>query len=153
MKGMDADHTHRVDSQSCLIVTPELELSEITSPKVTSSEIAAFWFWASAGAPALGGSFGDQPYDGVPPPGASQFGIVTFPPGAGNSMHATDSVDLDVIIAGRIVLEIDGGERRVLGAGAAVLLGGAAHSWSNPFDEPCVFVAIALGAHAKSEAQ
>jgi mannose-6-phosphate isomerase-like protein (cupin superfamily) len=135
-----------------------------------SSGISTSWFWTTAQAPRLPGDIGAQPAGRTfPGPGASKFGLVSLPAhsdgtmaagraqaisagmtmkDASSGMHATDSVDFEVVVSGRIVLELPGGESRVLGPGDSVVLAGVAHRWHNPFEEPCVYAAFILGAEA-----
>jgi hypothetical protein len=134
-----------------------------------SSGISTSWFWATGHAPRLPDDIGAQPAGRTfPGPGGSKFGLVLLPGqsdgtmrSAGgvqalpagmtmndtaSGMHATVSVDFEVVISGRIVLELPGGESRTLGPGDSVVLAGVAHRWYNPFDEPCVYAAFILGA-------
>ena len=95
--------------------------------------------------------------------GGSTFGIVCYAPNSagrfddaqrgamGNEvhddgMHKTDSVDYDVVISGKIDVYLDGGEMRTLSQGSMIVMAGANHSWQNPYDEPCVFATVNLGA-------
>jgi mannose-6-phosphate isomerase-like protein (cupin superfamily) len=60
-------------------------------------------------------------------------------------MHRTASVDMVVIMEGRCVLKLDDGEVN-LGAGDLVIESGTIHAWVNPFDKPCRFLAVVVGA-------
>jgi hypothetical protein len=136
-----------------------------------ASGISTSWFWTTAGTPRLPGDIGRQPAGRTfPGPGGSKFGLVSLPahsdgtmPAAGGAqpvsagmtmndaspgMHATVSVDFEIIVSGRIVLELPGGQSRVLGPGDSVVLAGVAHRWYNPFDEDCVYAAFIVGAEA-----
>jgi len=137
-----------------------------------ASGISASWFWTTDQAPRLPADIGQQPAGRTfPGPGGSKFGLVSLPAhsdgtmaGAGSAqpvsagmtmndassgMHATRSVDFEIIVSGRIVLELPGGASRVLGPGDSVVLAGVAHRWYNPFDEACVYAAFILGAEAR----
>ena len=134
-----------------------------------SSGISTSWFWTTAHTPRLPSDVGAQPAGRTfPGPGGSKFGLVSLPahsdgtmPAArgpqaissgmimndsSSGMHATVSVDFEIVVSGRIVLELPGGESRVLGPGDSVVLAGVTHRWHNPFDEACVYAAIILGA-------
>ena len=62
-------------------------------------------------------------------------------------MHTTDTIDLEVILSGEVILELDDGERRLLRAGDTVIQNGTRHRWRNPGSEPCVMAIFMLGAH------
>ena len=58
-------------------------------------------------------------------------------------MHATDTLDLMVVLEGRIVLGLDDGER-VLSPGDIVVQRGNRHRWRVSGDVPCTFAACML---------
>jgi mannose-6-phosphate isomerase-like protein (cupin superfamily) len=62
-------------------------------------------------------------------------------------MHTTATVDYEYVASGRCVLELDDGATRELGPGDTVIQNGTRHAWRNPYDEPCVMVVVAVGAH------
>ena len=62
-------------------------------------------------------------------------------------MHTTATVDYEVVLSGRVVLELDDGETRELKAGDTVIQNGTRHAWRNPFDEPCLLAVVLVGAH------
>ena len=62
-------------------------------------------------------------------------------------MHTTATVDYEIIISGRVVLELDDGATRELGPGDTVIQNGTRHAWHNPFDEPCLLAVVLVGAH------
>jgi mannose-6-phosphate isomerase-like protein (cupin superfamily) len=62
-------------------------------------------------------------------------------------MHTTATVDYEMIVAGRIILELDDGAQVTLGPGDTVVQNGTRHAWRNPFDEPATFVVTLVGAH------
>ena len=62
-------------------------------------------------------------------------------------MHTTDTIDLEVILSGEVVLELDdGGAERVLRAGDIVVQNGTRHRWLNRRAEPAVMAVFMLGA-------
>jgi len=61
-------------------------------------------------------------------------------------MHATDSVDFEYIISGKVDIEFPGGQTITLRAGDMMVMGGAAHAWKNHYDEPCRYLAVLNGA-------
>jgi len=62
-------------------------------------------------------------------------------------MHATDTIDFDVVLDGTVVLELDDGAEVTLTPGDTVVQNGTRHRWKNPFSEPCHLVVFLVGAH------
>ena len=62
-------------------------------------------------------------------------------------MHTTATIDYELVVSGRVVLELDNGATRELGPGDTVVQNGTRHAWRNPFDEPCTLVVVLIGAH------
>ena len=62
-------------------------------------------------------------------------------------MHTTDTIDMEVILSGEVILELDDGEERLLRAGDTVIQNGTRHRWRNPGSEPCVMAIFMVGAH------
>lgn len=114
-----------------------------------------------------------------PPDGGYRFGFFTLPPAdapipenidvnaifsemneklpgmldvmePGNTgMHTTDTVDLDLVISGEVVLELDDGAEVTLKPGDCVIQNGTRHAWHNRSSEPAVlFVALIGGTRA-----
>lgn len=65
-------------------------------------------------------------------------------------MHTTDTVDMEVILSGEVILELDDGAERLLRAGDTVVQNGTRHRWRNPGTEPCVMAIFMAGAHRRS---
>jgi mannose-6-phosphate isomerase-like protein (cupin superfamily) len=61
-------------------------------------------------------------------------------------MHATDTVDVVHILSGRVELELDDGATVEIRAGDVVVQNGTRHAWHNRSGEPCVMVAVQVGA-------
>jgi quercetin dioxygenase-like cupin family protein len=59
--------------------------------------------------------------------------------------HRTDSVDVDIVLSGSIVLELDE-EDVFLDAGDAVVLNGNNHGWRNAGDQTAVVLSVITGA-------
>jgi mannose-6-phosphate isomerase-like protein (cupin superfamily) len=59
--------------------------------------------------------------------------------------HKTDSVDVDIVLAGSIVLELDD-EEVALATGDVVVLNGSGHAWRNDADETAVILSVITGA-------
>lgn len=64
---------------------------------------------------------------------------------ADTAMHKTDTVDYEVILSGKVDLELDG-VRTTVKAGDCVVMGGIMHAWHNPYDEPCIMAITIVGA-------
>ncbi|HEX8803070.1 MAG TPA: cupin domain-containing protein [Acidimicrobiales bacterium] len=61
-------------------------------------------------------------------------------------MHTTDTVDVEYVVSGRVVLELDDGATVELGPGDTLVQNGTRHAWRNPFDEPATLVVVLFGA-------
>lgn len=64
-------------------------------------------------------------------------------------MHRTETLDLMVVLTGRIVLGLDDGEH-ALGPGDAVVQRGTRHRWRVVGDEPCTFLSVLLSPGPKT---
>ena len=60
-------------------------------------------------------------------------------------MHTTPSLDLGVIVSGRLELILETG-RMVLGPGDVIVQRGTAHSWRVVGTEPCTWVVVLIDA-------
>ncbi len=117
--------------------------------------------WRTDGVPTV-------PNDGVisgearfPDPGGSWVFSWTLEPNSsadkGNEMvemggerpgfHVTDTVDIDVILAGSIQLELDDGVKLDLVTGDIVVMNGTIHAWHNLTDESVTVLSVVVGAH------
>lgn len=63
-------------------------------------------------------------------------------------MHQTDSIDYDLVLAGEIWLELDGGETVHLRPGDVVVQGGARHAWRNRGDLVATMAFVLIGGGA-----
>ena len=90
--------------------------------------------------------------DPLPPIGGFRVGIFTLQPNNGHGgpgMHATDSVDIDLVIQGEVILTLDDGASTVLRAGDVVVQNGTSHAWSNAGTEPAVLAVFTVGAQRR----
>lgn len=69
-------------------------------------------------------------------PAGAVLRVVDFLPGTPAIMHRTVTVDVGVVLAGELTLELDSGESRALRAGDLVVQRGTMHGWRN--DGPAV---------------
>lgn len=65
--------------------------------------------------------------------------------------HTTPTLDMLVVLEGRVRLLLDAGEVE-LAAGDVVVQRGTAHAWSNPADKPAEVFFVMLGTDAKASA-
>lgn len=131
--------------------------------------LEAAFFWETKGVAQLFGDIGGTPETvaTIPLPGGSKFGIICFPAhsagkfdighstddgveagiGGDAAMHQTNSVDYEIILSGKVDIELPGGQVRTLQRGSLLVMCGVPHAWKNHYDEPCIYAAIVLGAH------
>ncbi|MDI9953629.1 cupin domain-containing protein [Rhodococcus sp. IEGM 1305] len=60
--------------------------------------------------------------------------------------HATDSVDVNVIVSGSVVFELEDGSERVLEVGDTIVVNGVVHTWRNRGDETATLLSVIFGA-------
>lgn len=61
-------------------------------------------------------------------------------------MHTTATVDFEVVLSGRVTLELDDGAKVDLAPGDTVVQNGTRHRWSNAGDDPAVLAVFICGA-------
>lgn len=83
----------------------------------------------------------------------SRVNVIVFPPGHGTGdqrtglgMHATDTTDVTFMLSGQALLVMGDGSETVVSAGDVLVQHGTLHEWRVPFDEPCRYAVILLGA-------
>jgi mannose-6-phosphate isomerase-like protein (cupin superfamily) len=69
--------------------------------------------------------------------------LTVLDPARGPGMHATDTIDFNVVVSGRVILAVENGEAE-LGPGDCVVQRGTWHAWRNPWDEPCIMATTML---------
>jgi hypothetical protein len=62
-------------------------------------------------------------------------------------MHTTETIDIDLVLAGEIYLELDDGAEVRLGPGDVVVQNGTRHRWTNRSVAPCTIAVAIFGAH------
>lgn len=67
-------------------------------------------------------------------------------------MHATDTVDIGIVISGEVCVEQDDGEV-VLRPGDVYVQNGATHAWRNRSSEPCLTVFLLMSAGGRAAAR
>lgn len=140
-----ADFDHRrvvtglnAKGQSCVIIDgPVPQLGRASDLIWRSATVPA----DSSGSEDMAAAFTmDMLHDG-----GSNFMFVTFPPGMGPFMHATDTLDYLVVLSGQIVLQLET-EEVVLSPGDFIVDRGVIHAWRNDTAEPASMVSITLPA-------
>ncbi|KAK7999112.1 hypothetical protein PG991_014787 [Apiospora marii] len=66
------------------------------------------------------------------PAGGFLARYIDFHPGCAPLWHRTRTLDFGVVIEGELLLELEGGERRILRKGDSAVQRGTNHAWSNP---------------------
>jgi mannose-6-phosphate isomerase-like protein (cupin superfamily) len=57
----------------------------------------------------------------------------------------SDSLDYDIVIRGKLILELDDGKTVHLRPGDCVIQNGTRHRWINPTSEPCLMASVLIG--------
>jgi mannose-6-phosphate isomerase-like protein (cupin superfamily) len=66
-------------------------------------------------------------------------------------LHATDTVDVNLVLEGELWLELEDGAEQRLRAGSAVVLHGARHAWHNRGDVPALLASVMVGARRTAD--
>ncbi len=124
------------------------------------------WYWEVAGGHSLANIGGVPDSVGIAGPNGSTFGVMCFPAnsagkldlatsdasgvehdaeGGDPSMHTTRSIDYEVVISGKVDIELPGGKVRTLEPGSLLVMAGVPHAWKNHYDEDCVYIAVTVG--------
>ena len=68
---------------------------------------------------------------------------------ANPGMHRSDTIDLGVVLAGEVVLELDDGAERTLRAGDVFVQNGTTHRWTNRTSTTASMAVFLTGAHRR----
>ena len=74
-------------------------------------------------------------------------GLLRYMDPSDPGMHATDTIDFEVVLEGTVVLELDDGAEVTLNPGDTVVQNGTRHRWKNPGDKPARFALFICGAN------
>jgi quercetin dioxygenase-like cupin family protein len=121
------------------------------------------WMWRSEAVPSVPTNQDPDRVFAIPPPGGVWVMSWVLQPGstaaAENDIvdmtherpgfHRTDSVDVNVVLQGTAVLELDDGVEVELKAGDAIVLNGNMHAWHNRTSDPVRLHATIVGAHRR----
>lgn len=126
------------------------------------------FYWAVAGGHSRE-NFGSPPSSvELAGPNGSTFGVNSFPArSAGKTvdmnaidpamesgqdgdpaMHSSETIDYEVVISGKVDVDLPGGKSRTLEPGDLLVMAGVTHAWRNPYDEDCVYLVITIGFNA-----
>jgi quercetin dioxygenase-like cupin family protein/uncharacterized membrane protein len=78
-------------------------------------------------------------------PGGVVGRLMTWQPGLEYPMHTTPTLDLGVIVSGKLELILETGSM-ILGPGDVIVQRGTAHSWRVVGKEPCTWVVVLIDA-------
>jgi mannose-6-phosphate isomerase-like protein (cupin superfamily) len=161
-----------VDGRSFVLSNEEPPVT-VEIPRVVT--VRDLWFTAAAPAIVPVTAMPETPDRPTlePPPGGTKFTIAEVPPlkvsqgevtsdelfGAVDSehvmdtsaskrhptMHTTDTIDYQLVLAGELTLILDK-EEIAVGAGDLVVLGGVNHTWENRSEEVALLLAVLVGA-------
>jgi quercetin dioxygenase-like cupin family protein len=86
----------------------------------------------------------DGPWALDTPAGSVALRLVELPPGGPTAAgwHATDTIDIDVVLSGRVGMELPGGVTVELGPGDSVVQRGTNHRWWAIGDQPARWAAV-----------
>lgn len=112
------------------------------------------WLDGPPGGPDAGGDRDGGGFPLEPPAGGLSARVIRMPAGPDwlrvegddperPGMHATDTLDLMIVLDGAIVLGLDDGERTVA-AGDVVVQRGTRHRWRVSGDAPCTYLVVML---------
>jgi hypothetical protein len=146
---------------------------EQVAPMISRGEREVHCLWGSDELPSLPSAGEEQEFQQFfPPVGGFRFVIFTdFPPGEPGlqdpevladggglrftenaefedddpGMHTTATLDLEVVLSGEIVLELDHGAEVVLRAGDTMIHHGERHRWTNRSTQPARVASFVVG--------
>ena len=125
------------------------------------------WYWAVEGGHSLANAGGIARKFDLAGPNGSPFGVMCFPAhsagklDAGSTgidadsghdgdaaMHASNTIDYEVVVSGKVDVELPGGKVHTLVPGDLLVMAGVAHAWKNHYDEDCIYIAVTIGFNA-----
>ena len=74
-------------------------------------------------------------------------GLLGYADPSDPGMHATDTIDFEVVLEGTVVLELDDGAEVTLRPGDTVVQNGTRHRWKNPGDTTARMAVFICGAN------
>jgi mannose-6-phosphate isomerase-like protein (cupin superfamily) len=61
--------------------------------------------------------------------------------------HATDSIDVNFVLSGQAVFQLEDGSEKVLDAGDSIVVNGVSHTWHNRQESPVRILSLIFGAN------
>lgn len=95
------------------------------------AEFALLWTTASVPADNNDETDGRERDAGLTIEQGSVIRIVDFLPGGESPFHRTNSIDYGIVLQGEIELELDDGEKRIVGPHSLIIQRGTMHKWRN----------------------
>ena len=94
----------------------------------------------------------DGPWSLVPPAGGLWFRLVELTPAPPieEGWHVTPTIDIDIVLRGRVLLELPDGVQTELGRGDVVIQRGTTHRWTAIGDEQFAMATVMIDANADS---
>ena len=139
------------------------EIARYAMPGVIETNLV----WSFQKVPDLPGYIGGVPSDtGFAEKGETNIGMICFPAhsagkldlhdamGEGSlvvdandsSMHKSNTVDIEIVISGKIDIVLESGETRTLVPGNCLVMGGVMHAWKNHYGDDCIVAIVVAGA-------
>lgn len=117
----------------------------VSSPTTTMTDI---WHTGGPLRSVDQGGDPDGPWSLVPPTGGLWFRLVELTPAPPieQGWHVTSTVDVDVVLRGRVLLELPDGVQTELGAGDVVIQRGTNHRWTAIGDEQFAMASVMIDA-------
>ena len=78
-------------------------------------------------------------------------GLGGVPEDSTPGMHATNTVDVVLVLHGRVSMVLDNSQVVELEAGDTVIQNGTRHAWHNYGDTPCTMAAVLIGAERAAQ--
>ena len=134
------------DGKSCVWLDGDVHDSAVIDNKEGGKIARGIWAMEEVPASIIDGYdpmedwFLEHPW--VPEVGV-HFDLFTWQPGEGFSMHATESLDVGVVISGHVELILEK-ETTVLGPGDCFVQRGTQHGWKVVGDVPCTLAAVLI---------
>jgi hypothetical protein len=80
-------------------------------------------------------------------------GLAEFTEPGGRGLHTTPTMDFDIVLSGKVTLELDGRVEVKLGPGDIVIQNGTRHRWMNHGTTDCRLAVVLLGVGHESTAK
>ncbi len=113
---------------------------------IPSGDAAMATIWTTTSVPAdLNDETDGRERDaGTTLKGGSVIRVVDMLPNASSPMHRSSSIDYGIVISGKIELELDNQEIRILGQGDIIVQRGTIHRWRNPSSDAICRIVFVL---------